>query len=193
MSATNAPTEPDHVTQLRRLDACNEAIEWAKIQPSAAVAWSACENIDWMTWLLRRLAHGDHGSPGHRQATLLACLFARTTTNLIPSPVREEAEGILSQIEQWAWGESQATRDDLSALRRRASDLRSTLWQKYAAAYAAYAAYAAAAAYAAYAAYADAAYADAAADAYGAAWSQDRQEHVRGLCDLLRSAVPCPL
>jgi len=36
--------------------------------------------------------------------------------------------------------------------------------------------------------------ADAAADAaYGAAWSQDRQEHVRGLCDLLRSAVPCPL
>jgi hypothetical protein len=163
-----------------------------------------------MTWLLRRLATGGHGSPGHRQATLLACLFARTVTHLIPSSEREEIEAILAHIEQWAWGERQATRNDLSALRRRAYDLRSTLWRKcgaaegtaYAAATAAYAAadasaYAAAdaSAYAAYASYASASAADAsasAADAYRAAWSQAKREHVRGLRDLLRSAIKCP-
>lgn len=194
--------------KLKELGACDESIEWAKAQPSAAVAWASCERIEWMTWLMRQLARGGNGSHCHRQATLLACLFSRTATNMIPSPEREGVESILAQVEKWAWGEHQSTREDRAELRQRASDLRSTLWRKYsvyayscgeaaaAACDASYAAYAAAqlAANAAEAAYADGAgaYSAAYATSQAPVWFRAIRDPLRCLCDLLRSAIECP-
>ena len=36
------------------LSACEAAVEWAKRQPSLAVAWERCGRGDWMLWLLAR-------------------------------------------------------------------------------------------------------------------------------------------
>ena len=41
--------------KLETLHACSDAIEWARKQPSLAVAWAACERGDWMLWLIGRL------------------------------------------------------------------------------------------------------------------------------------------
>ena len=41
--------------KLVKLDACKEAVIWAKDFPTVAEAWNACERGDWMIWLCREL------------------------------------------------------------------------------------------------------------------------------------------
>src|SRR3990172_72416 len=55
--------------ELVKMDACAEAVEWARTQPSLARAWRVCPRGDWMLWLAgkrhvgrKRLAGG--GGPG---------------------------------------------------------------------------------------------------------------------------------
>ena len=163
---------------LRALGACGEARRWARPYASIRVAWAACTRPDWLIWLVGRASWGrTHGSPEHRQITLLAVLCARSTLHLIPGAPRAELESIMAQVEGWARGSLALSRDDLTALRRRAWEVRAPLWR--AAADAAYAAAAAAAA--------------AGAAAYWAARSAALRAHRAGLCRLIRAAVPCPL
>ena len=57
--------------QLRRLHACDEAIEWCHFWRLNA-AWAACERADWLLWLLGTMA-GTAGWPSHAEVTLIAC------------------------------------------------------------------------------------------------------------------------
>lgn len=38
------------------LDACDDAVAWARTQPDYATAWATCERGDWMLWVAGRLA-----------------------------------------------------------------------------------------------------------------------------------------
>ena len=173
--------------QLKKLNACREARRWARPYATARIAWAACQRPDWLLWIVGRASWGrTHGSPEHRQLTLLAVLIARTTLHLVPEGPRAELEEILAQIEGWAWGHLSLSRETLLVLRQRTWEIRSSLWRAaadaaaaavtaavtaaaYAAAYAA--AVATTAAYAAADAYADAAAADAYATAAAYAYA----------------------
>lgn len=42
-------------SDLKALNPCPEAWEWAKTQKSAKSAWENCERCDWLLWLLERI------------------------------------------------------------------------------------------------------------------------------------------
>jgi hypothetical protein len=44
------------------LHACNEAVTWARTQPSLAVAWESYHRADWMLWLAGKVS-GPVGDP----------------------------------------------------------------------------------------------------------------------------------
>jgi hypothetical protein len=50
MTATQKPTRLDRL--LKKLGACSDAREWAKDYKTPAAAWAACENPEWMLWVL---------------------------------------------------------------------------------------------------------------------------------------------
>ena len=37
---------------LTKLNACEDALEWAEAHPDPSEAWNSCDRIDWMFWLL---------------------------------------------------------------------------------------------------------------------------------------------
>ena len=44
--------KPHWSRQLAQLNACVDAVRWAKRQPSYAVAWKRCPKAGWLAWLL---------------------------------------------------------------------------------------------------------------------------------------------
>jgi hypothetical protein len=169
---------------LARLDACHDAVAWARDFDSLDAAWAACERGDWMLWLAGKTS-GEPMSEQRKRVVLAACACAR----LALPHVRAGEERPLRAIElaeRWARGEADVSRQEM-----RAADAADAAYA--AAAYAAYAACGAAAAYAAYAAAyaADAAYAyGAAADAADAAYA--RKKILRECADLVRRHYPSP-
>ena len=67
-----------HLEQLRSLNACREAIEWASAYPDLEQAWKACPRPDWMLWLLGKKP------PEKRISVAIACEIARTVLHLVP-------------------------------------------------------------------------------------------------------------
>lgn len=166
-------TEP-----LFRLDACREAIDWARAQSDEATAWRACERGDWMLWLLGKLS-GKPGGEGRKRLVLACCDCAELVLAHVPAG-EERPRKAIETARSWARGEG-ATLDDV----RRAAD----------AAYPAYPAYAAAAADAAAAAADAAVYAAYPADAAGAAAAAAaaaRESTLSRCADIVRTHYPEP-
>ena len=67
---------------LVRLNACPEAVEWARGYRSLAAAWAACERGDWMLWLAARLS-GRPGSKSRRLVVLAAADCAATALQYV--------------------------------------------------------------------------------------------------------------
>ena len=40
------------IEELKKLNACKEALEWCETQDSLEAAWKNCECVGWMEWLL---------------------------------------------------------------------------------------------------------------------------------------------
>ena len=146
--------------KLQAIEACGDAVEWARTQPSYEAAWKSCKRGDWMLWLAGKLC-GEKGSSAHRAVVLAACACARLSLKYVPKGEKCPLAAI-ETAERWARGEDGVTLDMVRAAHAAA--------YAYTAAYAAYAAAedAYAAAYAAYAAAYAATAADAAEDAAAA-------------------------
>ena len=172
-----------HVSYLKSIHACGEAVAYAKQHPDMESAWLNCQRPDWMLWLLDKAGYKDD-----TQMRLYACWCARhtplgdgrTTWDLLTDP---RSRAVIEVAERFALG--QATKDELTAA--------------YAAARAAYAASAAyAAAHVAHAAAAAAYAARAAAHAAYAAHAADAARAARAAAhaaqaDQLRLMVPWPV
>ena len=65
-------TRRPHWSKRLPTGACNEAVDWARKQRSAAMAWATCKRSDWMLWLLGSLA-GKPGSDARKPLVLCAC------------------------------------------------------------------------------------------------------------------------
>ena len=184
-------------------NACGNAVEWARKQPSAAAAWKSCERGDWMLWLAGKWCETE---TERKRLVLAACECARLA---LPHVKKGELRPLraIETAEQWARGENGVTLGDVRAARRAAgaayaAGAAAAYAADAAAAYAAdAAAYAAdAAAYAAAAAAADAADAAAAdaadaaayAAAYAAADAAARKSILSQCADIVRGHYPKP-
>jgi len=50
--------EGEHIRELRRLGACQEALDWARDKPDLQTSWDTCKQGDWMLWLAARVGVG---------------------------------------------------------------------------------------------------------------------------------------
>lgn len=100
---------PHWTEQLIALNACPEAVEWARGYRSAQTAWDACERGDWMLWVCGRLS-GPPESASRRKLVLTACACARTALRYAPADERRPRSAILT-TERWARGTHSVTLD----------------------------------------------------------------------------------
>ena len=143
------------IEPIKRMGACEEALEWAEDYETLADALANCERGDWMLWLLGRLS-GDPETDSRKKLVLTACQCARLALPYVKEGEDRPLKAI-ETAEAWARGVSGVSLVDVRAAANAA----------YVAANAAYVAYVAANA-AAYAAANAAAYAAANAAAYAA-------------------------
>ena len=57
--------------RLVELQACKEAVEWARTQPDFATAWATCQRGDWMEWLLGELKCWPDGAEDEHERVFL--------------------------------------------------------------------------------------------------------------------------
>src|SRR3990167_6938134 len=74
--------------ELVKMDACAEAVEWARTQPSLALAWRVCPRGDWMLWLAEK-RHVDR-----KRLTWGACQCARTALRYVPDGEARPPRGL---------------------------------------------------------------------------------------------------
>jgi len=97
--------------RLTQLDACSDAVKWARGYDSLDTAWAACERADWMLWLAARVCE-ERGSEAHKRLVLAACACARTALQCVPDG-EDRPRIAIETAERWARGE--ATDEELSA------------------------------------------------------------------------------
>jgi hypothetical protein len=92
-------------TQLSRIGACQEAVEWAGKYETLREAWAACARGDWMFSLCGQMI-GKEGWPTHQAIVLAACDCAELA---LPSyeqryPADPRVRVCLAITRQWAGG-----------------------------------------------------------------------------------------
>ena len=160
-------------TKLKELDACDDAIEWAKDYDNLQQAWDNCQRGDWMIWLINKMEWSND-----KDLRLMAVAFARQVQHLMND---QRSINALDVAQRYANGE--ATVDELRAARDAA-------WAAWAAAEAAWAAWAAAEAARAAAWAAEAA--EAAEAAAWAAWAAAEAAEAAGAdqANIIRQYLP---
>ena len=125
--------------KLQAIGACEDAVAWAKTQPSFAVAWKTCKRGDWMLWLIVKLNHK------RERIVSVACDCAELA---LPFTKDKRVKACIEITRAWTRGE--ATIEQVREARY--ASISAAYAAAHASAHAAYAAYAAADAYAAHAA-----------------------------------------
>lgn len=82
----------NHVEMLKKLDACEVAIEWAKTKPDWETCWAECPRGDWLLW-----------TPGldAKKRVLAACACSRLVLHLVPEG-DISARAAIESAEAWA-------------------------------------------------------------------------------------------
>ena len=70
-------TNKQLLKQLRKLEACAEAVEWVG-KRDLATAWAECERADWLLWLAGNMA-GELRWPSRKEVILTAIECGRTS------------------------------------------------------------------------------------------------------------------
>jgi hypothetical protein len=84
---------------LTRLNACADAIEWARTQESYESAWRTCAHGNWMLWLLAK------AGARREDVVLAACACARQALRYVPKG-EERPRIAIETAERWARGEA---------------------------------------------------------------------------------------
>ena len=160
------------VSDLRRLDACREALAWAANYADMHAAWAACDRGDWLLWVAARTG------VDRELIVLAACACARLA--LVRGPDGElRPLRAIETAEAWCRGEA-----TIQEVRRATADARAYVPAAYADALDADALYAGA----------DAAYAYAAAAYAAAAYGPDAAGKLTLLecAEICRRMLPVP-
>ncbi len=98
--------DAETMNRLRELDACEEALAWAETQPDAQTAWDACQDLQWMLWLLGAVKADE------RKLRLFAADCAESVLHLVEERHREVCAHAIATARAFANGE--ATQDQLA-------------------------------------------------------------------------------
>jgi hypothetical protein len=112
-------------TKLKELDACDEAIEWAKDYDNLQQAWDNCQRGDWMIWLINKMEWSND-----KDLRLMAVAFARQVQHLMND---QRSINALDVAERYANGE--ANIEELTEARAAAAAV--AAWAAWGAAWAA--------------------------------------------------------
>ena len=165
----------NHVDLLRRLDACDEAIEWYGDRDSED-AWRECQHGDWMLWIASKIG------VDRKRIVMASCDCVEPALQFVPDG-EDRPRAAVDAARAWCQGAASyeevraaaAVADALANAAFANAAVADAAYADAAYAYAYYAAYAAAASayYAAYAAYAATAthYASSAASSAAAAYA----------------------
>src|SRR3990167_5971448 len=98
---------PHWTDALVSLNACADAVAWAKTQPDYATAWATCERGDWMLWIAGKYA-GPPESEKRNLLVLAACGCARLVLPLFEAkyPDDQRVRACIETAERWARGEA---------------------------------------------------------------------------------------
>jgi len=97
--------------KLVAMNACPDAVEWARAYSSLTAAWKACERADWMLWLAGKLCCT---IPQRQRLVLGACACARTALKYVPKGEGHPLVAIQT-AERWARGTHGVTPEDVRA------------------------------------------------------------------------------
>jgi hypothetical protein len=97
--------------RLEAVGACDEAVAWARTQPSPEAAWQNCDRGDWMLWIVGRVAGGEIGSPERRRLVLAACDCAELSLLAFESeyPNDGRPRNAIETARRYALGDGSAT------------------------------------------------------------------------------------
>jgi hypothetical protein len=103
----------NHIQILKELEACEEAVEWARGYDSVEHAWNECKRSDWMLWLDCNMDLFND-----QQRRLMACRFVRETPigegkTVLDLLTDERSRNAVIVAERFANGE--ATQEELDA------------------------------------------------------------------------------
>lgn len=163
--------------QLKKLAACNDAIEWAGDRDARA-AWNECERADWMLWLAQRVLD-------LKLVMRAACACARTALQFVPAG-EDRPRVAIETAEVWTRGEATIEAVRIASVAARTAAQAAYYAANAANSYAAYAAHSAAVC-AGFSAADHAADADAYADY--AAYAERRTQALREMADLVRGII----
>ena len=114
--------------ELVAMDACTDAVEWAKKQPSASKAWKSCKQGDWMAWLLaRRLTGIVKGSAEHIRLVRLSCALVRPTLKYVTKG-EDRPRLAIEAAEAWCDNPTPAAASAARAAARAARAAASAAW-----------------------------------------------------------------
>jgi len=134
---------------LVRINACKDAIEWAREQPSLAVAWKKSKRGDHMLWLVGKANPSEPWSDARKPIVACCAEIATTALEYCNDDILLVVQWCIDATERWTRGE--AERDEVEAAAASSAD--AAYYSDSAAYYSDSAANAAAAAYAAAAYY----------------------------------------
>jgi len=100
-----------YIDKLIKLDACREAIRWAKDYPTFQAAWDKCEDAEWMLWIAEKTCKDLQRK---MDIVLAACQCARGALKRIHQGGKP-LEGI-ERAERWAKSENKIDVLDILAL-----------------------------------------------------------------------------
>jgi hypothetical protein len=97
------------VEELKKINACEDAIEWCETQPDLEMAWRVCTRGDWMLWLAGKLS----GPPGDGRKQLVACamevaMLARQYASPDVQTAMDRCERAVS-----SWADGRCTLEDV--------------------------------------------------------------------------------
>jgi len=96
-----------HVEKLKRLGACQEAVEWAAKFPSGQAAWDACERPDWMAWYIS-WSITKRGSRAHRKLVGVIARCVRPVLKYVPKSEKRPKRA-LDLATRWSHGDRTVT------------------------------------------------------------------------------------
>ena len=126
------------IDALVELNACPDAVDWARTQPDSQAAWRTCDRGDWLLWLLGRTV--TKGSPRHKRLVLVTCRIASDSLRYVAKGENRPRVAIRT-TRRWAIGK--ASIEDVEAAGRAAGAAGAAAWDAGAAGDAAWAAWAA--------------------------------------------------
>jgi len=99
----------NYIQELKKINACTNAVKWSKDYLTFKDAWEKCERADWMLWIAGKLCKTEKR---RKEIILTACICARRSLKYIPKEDKRPLKAI-QMAEKWAKNIKDVTLQDV--------------------------------------------------------------------------------